>query len=289
MSVSVHRVSTAAAFVLAAISGTGCVDISAGNTRYTETVEKRFTPSGSPTLHVSTFDGSVEVTAWDRPEVVVTIEKVAADKAATERMVVNTTQDGDRITVEVREPREGGVHWNVGPFSAHVSVSMPAHARVEAETGDGRVAVRDITGDLKVRTGDGSIRLEHVNGEIDAASGDGSVDIDGAVSTLKVRSGDGRMHLRTTSAAATGDWEVATGDGTVVLEVPDSFGAELDALTGDGRVRVEGVSFSGETDREDRSRARGRLGQGGARVTIRSGDGGITIRRVDVTDSESRH
>lgn len=289
MSVSVHRVPTAAAFVLAAISATGCVDISAGNVRYTETIERRFTPTGAPTLHVSTFDGSVEVTAWDRPEVLVTIEKVAADKAATERMVVTATQDGDRISVEVREPRQGGVHWNVGPFSAHVRVSMPAHARVEAETGDGRVAVHDITGDLKVRTGDGSIRLEHVNGGIDAASGDGSVDIDGAVSTLKIRSGDGRMHLRTTSASATGDWEVATGDGTVVLEVPETFGAELDAMTGDGRVRVDGVAFSGETDRDDRSRAQGRLGQGGARVTIRSGDGGITIRRAETADSDSRN
>lgn len=97
------------------------------------------------------------------------------------------------------------------------------------------------------------------------------------------------MHLRTTSASATGDWEVATGDGTVVLEVPETFGAELDAMTGDGRVRVDGVAFSGETDRDDRSRAQGRLGQGGARVTIRSGDGGITIRRAETADSDSRN
>lgn len=281
MPVSVPRVSTVAAFALAAVSATACVDISAGNVRYSETVEKRFSPSGTPTLHVSTFDGSVDVSAWDQPDVLVTIEKVGVDKAATDRMVVNATQDGDRITVEVREPREGGVHWNVGPFSAHVRVTMPAHAMVDANTGDGRVAVRDITGDLTVRTGDGSIRLEHVNGSIDAASGDGSVDIDGVMSTLKVRSGDGRMRLRTTAASATGDWQVATGDGTVVLEVPERFGAELDALTGDGRVRVEGVEFSGHTDRDDRSRARGRLGQGGGTVTIRSGDGGITIRSAD--------
>ena len=54
-----------------------------------ETVEKRFPVVGTPTLHVSTFDGSVEVEAWDRPEIVVTIEKIGADKATTDRMIVN--------------------------------------------------------------------------------------------------------------------------------------------------------------------------------------------------------
>lgn len=281
MPVSRRHVSTLALLVLASASITGCVDIAAGNAHYSETMEKRFTVAGTPTLHVSTFDGSVDVEAWDRPEVVVTIEKVGADKATTDRMIVNATQDGDQVTIDVRQPREGSVHWTIGPFSAHIHVSMPAQGRVEADTGDGRVAVHDIAGDLKVRTGDGSIRLEHVSGAIDAASGDGSVDIDGAITTLKVRSGDGRMRLRTSTPVATGPWEVATGDGTVVVEVPDRFGAELDALTGDGRVRVDGVEFSGDLDRHDRSRARGRLGAGGARITIRSGDGGITVRRAE--------
>jgi hypothetical protein len=283
MPVDRRHVSALALLALASASIVGCVDISAGNAHYSETVEKRFPVVGTPTLHVSTFDGSVEVEAWDRPEIVVTIEKIGADKATTDRMIVNAAQDGDLVTIEVRQPREGGLHWTVGPFSARVHVNMPAQGRVEADTGDGRVAVRDVAGDLRVRTGDGAIRLEHVSGAVDAASGDGSVDIDGAISTLKVRSGDGRMRLRTSTPSATGQWEVATGDGTVILEVPDSFGAELDALTGDGRVRVDGVEFSGELDRHDPSRARGRLGAGGARITIRSGDGGITVRRADAS------
>lgn len=281
MSVSRRRVPALGALALVSASITGCVDIAAGNAGYTETVEKRFAVAGTPTLHVSTFDGAVEVSSWDRPEILVTVEKVGADKAATDRMELTMSQEGDRVTVDVREPHTGGVHWTVGPFTAHVRVTMPVHARVEAATGDGRVSVRDITGDLSVRTGDGSIRLAHVNGGVDAASGDGSVDIDGVITTLKLRSGDGRMRVRTTAPSATGDWEVATGDGAVVVEVPEGFAAELDALTGDGRVRVDGLQFSGQLDREDRTRARGTLGAGGGRISIRSGDGGITVRRTE--------
>ncbi len=107
---------------------------------------------------------------------------------------------------------------------------------------------------------------------------DGSIDIDGAVRGLSARSGDGcvRMHA---AARPSANWNLVTGDGSVLLEVPAGFGAELDAPTGDGRVEVRDVPFSGDADRFDRGTAPGRLGSGGPNVSIRSGDGVITIRR----------
>lgn len=268
-------------FVLPAvltISVAGCVDITAGEARFIDTVEKRFTVSGAPSLEVSTFDGSVDVSTWDRPEVLVVIEKHALDKAAADRMIVTTDQNGDVIRVKVQEEKDGGFRVNFGSHNARITVTLPAKAQITAVTGDGRVTVTHVEGDLRVRTGDGAIHLEQVNGSIDATSGDGSIDIDGAVRGLSARSGDGRVRVRAV-ATPSADWNLVTGDGSVLLEVPDGFGAELDATTGDGRVEVRDVPFSGDSDRADRGTARGRLGSGGPTVSIRSGDGGITIRR----------
>ena len=61
--------------ILVAASGIGCVDISAGESAYVDTVEKRFTVTGTPTLNLGTFDGSVEVETWNRPEVLVKQKK----------------------------------------------------------------------------------------------------------------------------------------------------------------------------------------------------------------------
>ena len=74
---------------------------------------------------------------------------------------------------------------------------------------------------------------------------------------------------------------LSTGDGPVVLEVSDTFGAQLDATTGDGRVSVSGVSFSGDTEGRRHRSAHGRIGNGGATISIHSGDGSITVRRAD--------
>jgi len=90
---------------------------------------------------------------------------------------------------------------------------------------------------------------------------------------LRARSGDGRVRVQASGSAPTGDWSLATGDGSVLLEVPAGFGAELDARTGDGRVEVRDVDFERESGEHSRTSAKGRIGSGGPKVTIRSGDG----------------
>jgi hypothetical protein len=268
---------------LLAMPAIGCVDISAGEARYIDTVEKRFTVTGVPTLSIGTFDGSVEVSTWDRPEVLVVVEKHAFDKQAADRMIVTAEQSGDVINVDVRDRRErGGFNVDFGSHSARLTITVPTRAQIEAKTGDGRVAVRDVEGNVSVHTGDGSIRLEHVSGAVDASSGDGSIDVEGTIARLRARSGDGRVRVHATGGSPTADWSVSTGDGSVVLEVPDQFDADLDATTGDGRVDVRDVQFDGGSeDHRRRHVARGRIGKGGAKITIRTGDGSITVRSAD--------
>jgi DUF4097 and DUF4098 domain-containing protein YvlB len=283
MSTKLHRVASIAFASFLGVHATGCVDISAGNAQFVDTVEKRFPVTGTPTVALATFDGGVEVSTWDRPEVLVVIEKRAIDRAAADQMQVKAEQAGDRINVSVTEHRDRGFHLDFGSFSARVIVTVPVKAAIEAETGDGSIRVRDVAGNLRVSTGDGSIRLERVNGAIEASSGDGSIEVEGAIQGLKVRSGDGRIRVFAEGRGPATDWTMSTGDGSVVLEVPEDFNANLDATTGDGRVDVRDVPFSGDTDERASRRqgiARGQIGSGGARITIRSGDGSITVRRA---------
>ena len=279
-----------AAFVLLpalVLSSAACsIDISAHDTRYVDTVEKQFPLNGTPQVHLDTFDGSVEVDTWDRNEVRVTIERHASDKAAAERLSIETNQDGDRVSVVVRdEAGDGRPHVYFGSASARLIVTVPVRATMDVSTGDGRVKVRDVVGAISVKTGDGSVVLAGVNGDVSVSSGDGSLELEGIMPTLTARSGDGRVRVRTSSAAAIGEWSVATGDGSVVVEVPEGFGAELAATTGDGRVVVHDLPFTGANDRDTRGSTSGRLGNGGGRLTIRTGDGSISVRKQSGTPS----
>lgn len=269
------------------LSSAACsIDISAHDTRYVDTVEKQFTLTGAPQVHLETFDGSVEVDTWDRNEVRVTIERHASDKAAAERLSIATNQDGDRVSVVVKDqPGDGRPHVYFGSASARLIVTVPVRATMEVATGEGRVTVRDVVGAIDVKTGDGSVVLSGVNGEVNVSSGDGSLELDGIMPRLAARSGDGRVRVRTSSTAAIGEWKVSTGDGSVVVEVPEGFGAELAASTGDGRVAVHDLPFAGASDRHERGSASGRLGNGGGQLSIRTGDGSITVRKASGSSS----
>ena len=274
--------------VLIGAASAACVDISAGEARFIESVEKRFNVAGTPSLNVRNFDGSIEVSTWDRPDVQVVVEKYAIDRASSDRITVTAEQAGDRITVDVRANREPGLHVDFGSRHARIIISAPAAVQVDAATGDGRVEVRDVNGDVKARTGDGAIRLARVNGSVEATSGDGSIDVDGEIRGLRLRSGDGRVRIRAAGTGPADEWSLATGDGSIVLEVPDGFNADLDATTGDGGVTVRDLPFSGDSSSRRRHEARGHIGNGGPLIRMRTGDGSITVRRADQTEPTTR-
>lgn len=258
----------------------GCVDIVANDVSHIEREERRLTVQGTPSLTLATFDGAIEVLSSDRPEVLVEIEKRGIDKEAADSIRVEISQNLNEISVQAKNRTGGDRKFLFGRQpSAALRITVPRAAHVRARSGDGRIEVRELRGDVTVETGDGSIRIEAVDGAVDAQSGDGSIRVDGALTRLRARSGDGSVVIRAADGSlADADWSISTGDGSVTLELPARFDAELDAQTGDGRVVLRGTELSGE-QRTGRRAVHGRLGAGGRNLRVRTGDGSITIRQ----------
>jgi hypothetical protein len=112
-------------------------------------------------------------------------------------------------------------------------------------------------------------------------TGDGSIVVSGTLTGVRARTGDGSVAVHAQAGSATeADWDIWSGDGSVTVEVPESFGAELDARTGDGRVHLEGVTLSNVSGDIAPNRATGRLGAGGHAMRVRTGDGSIHLKRI---------
>ncbi len=228
------------------------------------------------------------------------VEKHARDKADADDIEVRAEQNGSHIIVEVKlhkDDRAFHLGWNVSR-SARLIVSAPAASDVAARSGDGSIDVERITGRLELKSGDGSIhgrdlggavtahsgdgsiRLDGVSGALDVDTGDGTISVAGKLTTVRAHSGDGHVTVRVEPGSApSGDWNITTGDGSVTIEVPDGFGAELDAHTGDGRVRLDNVTVSNVEGEVRKNTVKGRLGSGGPALRVRTGDGSITLRR----------
>lgn len=261
--------------------------------------ERRFTVKSTPVVRATTFDGSIHVQSWDKPEVLIEIEKRGPTREAVDALEIKSSQNGDTIEIEVPKPRSVSfqvVGMGISP-TARLTVWVPKRADVRARSGDGSIVVEGVNGRIEIHTGDGSIRANDIAGELTLSTGDGSVTVDGAEGRLSLDTGDGgvnvagkltgvRLHTGDGSivyraqpgTAMAEDWDITTGDGGVSIYLPSDFGAELDAHTGDGTIRNDLDVATGGSGQISRRTVRGRLGAGGRQLRIRTGDGSIRLR-----------
>jgi hypothetical protein len=281
-----------------ALAGGAACAVSVDQQGYIEHQEQRFPAATTVELHLTTFDGAIEVRAWDRPEIVIDVEKRAQDKAAVDRIKVTVDRSGDRVSLEAVDP--DAHHPSLGMFvnsRVRFVASVPKNTNLVIESSDGALSVERVSGQIQLRSGDGNVRvvetagklsanttdgtieLENVSGQIDVQTSDGSMRISGTPTSLRARTDDGAVVLRVRDGAkVTEDWEVSTEDGSVSVDLPSGIDADVDADPGDdGHVRnhLSLTNVTGGT--HDEPRLRGRIGAGGHRVTIRTGDGTITL------------
>lgn len=284
--------------VLAGLAGAGCTVTFDSQSQIVRD-EKRFTVAGTPDVRLTTFDGSIEIQSWDKPDVLVEIEKRGATRASVDALKVTAEQRGNTIDVDVKGPaRESftgiGFHRSA---SARLIVSLPRRSDVQARSGDGTIRIDRVNGRIELRTGDGGIRATDVAGELTLNTSDGTITVAGAEGRLVLDTGDGGVNVTgklTSVRLHTGDgsivyraepgstmaepWEISTGDGSVSLFLPREFGADLDVHTGDGTIRNELQVTSDAGGEVSHRTVRGKLNAGGKLLRVRTGDGSIRLR-----------
>ena len=289
-----------------AVAFTACtVNVNTDGATASET--HTFKVTGSSKITLDTFDGAIEVHAWDRPEVEVVVEKQAQDEARLKEITVEKSQDGDSVTLRVRGPASSGtsglvIGVNFSP-SARLRVAVPTSIALDLRSGDGSITVEGVTGtaalktddgsivvsrlsgEVMARTDDGSIRLREITGKVDVETGDGSVAVGGTLTHLRAKTGDGSVRIGIEAGSRVeDDWTVETRDGSVEVRLPEAVDVVVDAVTTDGGIRSDYPGLAVERpddDRDDRSRRelRGTLGAGGHTLRVRTGDGRIRFER----------
>jgi DUF4097 and DUF4098 domain-containing protein YvlB len=168
----------------------------------------------------------------------------------------------------------GSLHLGdiTGPVTAHTSVGdivvRTALKGGSAVTDAGLIRIGRASGPVELRSGGGDVIVHRAEGPVDARtrSGDVRVAVPDGVSTLRI--------------------DAATEDGNVMLQLPPGFGAEIDAVvvtSNDGpnviNTDIRGLTVVRDTvDGKTRIRARGKVGGGGQKVTLRATEGTIQIR-----------
>jgi len=205
--------------------------------------------------------------------------------------------DGDECTDEGMRSDRRWNSWtrNSRPPTLAVTISVPAGVRLRLTSGNGDLEVTGAYAELVARSGNGRVRVSGTAGEVDAASGNGQVVVEsvrGPVTAtsgngdvrvraiqgpVSARSGNGDLVVSMAEMRGTGDMDFTTGNGRILITLPEGFSADVDASTSNGGIQTDfPIQVTG---RITRSRLRGTIGQGGRRIRLVSGNGTIELRR----------
>ncbi|MCA1567443.1 MAG: DUF4097 family beta strand repeat-containing protein [Acidobacteria bacterium] len=245
--------------------------------RLVERDAKSFNVSGAPRVVINTFDGSINIQPSNEATVRFSAVKRARDEQAMRGIRLRAQQTGNTINIIAEFDRtQQREDYGTGAAVA-LDVWVPRNANVSVKSGDGRLRLSGIEGEIDLHTGDGSVDVTESKGRLRVETGDGRVRVAGFDGDATVETGDGRISLdgRFTKLTA------RTGDGAISLALPANANARIE--TDSERVinDASAVAEDGEGDATERRVRRWRVGSGaGSQINLRTGDGQIFLRRA---------
>jgi DUF4097 and DUF4098 domain-containing protein YvlB len=258
--------------------GRSIAEHSESSYRLVERDSKSFNVSGVPRVVLNTFDGSINIQPSNDSTVRFSAVKRARDEQAMRGIRLRAEQTGNTINIiaefDKTLARKG--EYDTGAAVA-LDVWVPRNANVQVKSGDGRLRLNGIDGEIDLHTGDGSVDVTESKGRLKVETGDGRVRVAGFDGDATVQTGDGRISLdgRFTKLSA------RTGDGAITLALPADMNARIE--TDSERVINDMSAVAEEAETEDGVRRvrHWRVGSGaGSQITLRTGDGQIFLRRT---------
>jgi DUF4097 and DUF4098 domain-containing protein YvlB len=152
-------------------------------------------------IDVSNVAGTVDISAWDKPEV-----EVKADVSSSQRVQVESDKSR-RISIVVKG--RAGSGWFGGDHGATLRLRVPSGSEINLSAVSADVHSRGVTGRQSLQTVSGEIQADIADAEVKTVSGDLRLKGSGAPQRMRINSISGDVTL--TNAA--GDLEATTVSG----------------------------------------------------------------------------
>lgn len=219
------------------------------------------------TFYADLACGSVRVESHDANQVEVEAE---TESWGDGDVVFTLWRDGRDVVLEGEG--EGWMARVLCGRRTRVRVRIPRDWSADVRTRGGRIRARGIGGRLAAETSGGEIEVRGARAAVLLRSSGGPLwaeDVDG---DLFATTSGGAIGVR----APGGSVDADTGGGPIDVSLRAGAGAELDAATAGGWVRVEAPLDA--TASRARTRVIGRIGAGGPALRLRTAGGWIRVR-----------
>lgn len=272
-----------------------------------------FNTSNSPMVDIQTSGGFVNVYGHDSDEVKVLMfvrrggSYLMPSDTDLSDFNINISQSGNRVVASAeREQRGLNIFNRRNSISISFEVYVPEESTVNGRTSGGSVTAENLhnetvlrtsggsvtaktlSGDIELRTSGGSLNLEDLQGTIFARTSGGSVNAELLRGVAELRTSGGSLTIRESAGEITASTsggsiraqfteltdniDLKTSGGSIRINIPNIDHFEMD-LKGT-RVETDLRNFTGTSERNS---IRGRVGNGGPKITAKTSGGSVTL------------
>ncbi len=263
-------------------------------------------------LRLESDRGGVHITGENRDDVLIEVRAEGIDVEDARDLLdlqVKEISGGLEVTIKMEE-RRGlfGFFGGNREGNVWVEVFVPRRTDLNIDNGSGGIKVKSIDGDVTVDNGSGGVKLTDIEGRVDVDNGSGGIKIENVRGEVSVDNGSGGIKMEKIKGDVSvdnssggvkleeieGQVEVDNGSGGVkielygrnygidvenssggvVVEVPADWGADLDLRSRSRHLNVRGFR---DIDLGDAGEYHGRIGGGGAMISLSSGSGTVEL------------
>jgi hypothetical protein len=240
--------------------------------RESKTIHQQASVSQGKTVIVKNRNGNVKVVGWNKDsiDVVADVEVRSRRHSDLERTLkairIKIEPMGDRLEVKADSPEaEGGSGFWDWIFGRHIQVSINFHIRIPEKS------------DLNLETTNGNVNVNGMQGRLRMESTNGNVEAEGTSGTMEAETTNGNATVRCGILGTFDRISCRTTNGDVSAVLSDKSQAEVEMATVNGKVDCDfPVTVQGGISK---NRIRGRIGQGGGTIHLRTVNGNVRLEK----------
>jgi len=258
--------------------------------RYHRDFHYSFPLAASGRLNVESFNGSVEISAWDQNTVEINGSKWGPTAESADTLRIDTDHTAD--TVSVRAVRPAVPRNNLG---AKFEIKVPRGAVLDRiVTSNGAIRIEDGAGPSRLRTSNGSIHVERLKGRLEAQTSNGPVDLIEVDGDATIHTSNGHIHTERLDGSAdastsngaidldigklTSGVRARSSNGGITVRLREPVNCKVMAQTSNSSIRSDfEVRVNGEINKHHLD---GVIGSGGPLLDLSTSNGSIRILKM---------
>lgn len=256
----------------------------------TETFDRVYDVSPGTIFEILNRDGSIDISGWDQSRIKIHAVKKTRWGGKLENVAVEVSTGADfRVeTIHVVRNPKVSVSYDIKvPFNVIVkSVGTSngaielkgSHGDTEISTSNGTIEVEDSKGDIDASTSNGTIKIKDVTGYVSARTSNGSIRVERTTGVVVLETSNGTIETDVRGVGENG-LRVRTSNGAIELNIDPALDIDLEAKTSNGKITVKDLEVV--VQEISKTSLRGRLGEGGKKVSCRTSNGAIELSSLN--------